>query len=79
MHNYVTSVGYDGKLWLLLREGGTALNAVREGETVRSYRGEDCVLTGGRAPHKPGSTGKVWTSDNGEYYPGVFGLRWVKA
>lgn len=78
MHNYVTSVGYDGKRWLLLREDVTE-RGVRKGETVRSYRGEDCVLTGGRAPHKPESTGKVWTSDGGEYYPSVFGLRWVRA
>ena len=46
---------------------------------MRSFRGESYVITGGRPPHKPESTGKVWTSDNGEYYPGVFGLRWVKA
>ena len=78
MHNYVTSVGYDGKLWLLVHEDAST-QGVYEGEAVRSYRGEDCVLTGGRAPHKPGSTGKVWTSDGGEYYPSVFGLRWVRA
>lgn len=78
MKRYINNIGYDGKRWLLLREDGTE-RGVREGETVRSYRGEDAVLTGGRAPHKPESTGKVWTEAGGEYYPSVFGLRWVRA
>lgn len=78
MHNYITSVGYDGKRWLLLREDGTE-RGLHKGEAVRSFRGEHAVITGGRAPHKPGSTGKVWTEGGGEYYPSVFGLRWVKA
>ena len=77
MKRYINNIGYDGKLWLLLREDAT--QGVYEGQTVRSYRGEDCVITGGRPPHKPESTGKVWTEDGGEYYPGVFGLRWVRA
>jgi hypothetical protein len=78
MHRYINNVGYDGKLWLLLHEDGNERGAY-EGETVRCFRGEDAVLTGGRPPHKPGSTGKVWTEAGGEYYPSVFGLRWVRA
>ena len=77
MKRYINNIGYDGKLWLLLREDAT--QGVYEGQTVRSFRGESYVITGGRPPHKPESTGKVWTEDGGEYYPSVFGLRWVRA
>lgn len=78
MKRYITSVGYDGKRWLLLREDGTE-RGLHKGEAVRSFRGEPAVITGGRPPHKAGSTGKVWTEEGGEFYPGVFGLRWVHA
>jgi hypothetical protein len=50
---------------------------VRKNATAFDFRGHAAVITGGRAPHKPSSTGKVWTSDEGEYYPGVFGMKWV--
>lgn len=75
---HISGTGYDGQLWLLVHEGDDAAG-VYEGETVRSFLGEDYVLTGGRPPHKPASTGKVWTSDGGEFYPGVFKLRWIHA
>ena len=40
-------------------------------------RGECARIEGGAPPHKPSSTGRVYT-DRGEYYPGVFNMRWVK-
>ena len=50
---------------------------VAKGVTALDFRGDSDVITGGRAPHKPGSTGKVWTADGREYYPSVFDMKWV--
>lgn len=52
------------------------------GQRVKSFRGEYATLEGGRAPHKEGSTGKVWVKEAGstsqrEYYPSVYGLAWI--
>jgi hypothetical protein len=46
-------------------------------EVVKDFRGEEHTLTGGRCPHKPSSSGFVYTGDGYEYYPGVFDLQWV--
>lgn len=42
---------------------------------------ENYIVTGGSAPHKPGSTGRVYVTSVGhpgahEFFPGVFNLRW---
>ncbi len=50
---------------------------VAKGVTALDFRGNSDVIVGGSAPHKPGSTGRVWTADNRVYYPSVFGMRWV--
>ena len=51
---------------------------VRMGETVQDFRGESYTISGGRAPHKPASTGRVWVQEvSQEYFPAVFGLEWV--
>jgi hypothetical protein len=60
--------------WILLHEGG---EHVLEGSTVTSFRGEQYTITGGRPPHKPESTGRVYTS-GGEFFPSVFNLVWQK-
>ena len=44
--------------------------------------GQRVKITGGRAPHKPGSTGRVWVQDlaNGaetEFFPGVVDAQWM--
>lgn len=54
----------------------TGLN-IDEGTSILDFRGDEHTLTGGEPPHKPGSTGRVWT-DHGGFYPGVFGLKWVQ-
>jgi hypothetical protein len=59
--------------WTLEHEDGTPAYV---GEVCTS-RGESYALTGGRPPHKPASTGRVWT-DAGEYFPSVFDLKWVE-
>ena len=54
------------------------LEPVRMGETIQCSRGESYTITGGRAPHKPSSTGRVWVKEvSQEYFPTVFGLEWV--
>jgi hypothetical protein len=61
--------------WTLERKDGTP---VCIGETLTTHRDETYVITGGRPPHKPSSTGRVWVEGGGEYFPSVFDLRWVE-
>lgn len=51
---------------------------VVENEVVLDFRGEADTITGGCPPHKPSSTGRVWTQDGRECYPDVFNLKWVQ-
>ncbi len=51
---------------------------VQEGEEVLNFRGEADTLTGGAPPHKPSSSGFVWTQGGAEFYPSVFDLKWVQ-
>lgn len=44
-------------------------------DTLTTSRGEAYRVTGGAAPHKPSSTGRVYTT-GGEYFPSVFGCTW---
>lgn len=71
----ITSVNYAGQLCVLVTTEGN--HPVIQGGQYNNFRGDLAVITGGRAPHHSGSTGKVWTKDGGEFYPGVFGLKWV--
>ena len=43
-------------------------------ETV-DFRGDKIVITGYQAPHKRGSTGRIYTDDGGSYFPGVADLK----
>jgi len=77
----IQSTRYDGVLCELVdQETGEA--AHRDAALTCSH-GDEFFLVGGRAPHKPGSTGFVWvepadsiTAISREYYPKVFGLEW---
>ena len=60
------------KIWVLFDNAG---NVVVPDTKVVDFRGEVTVLRGGKPPHKPSSTGRVWT-DAGEFFPSVFGLAW---
>ena len=51
-------------------------NPVSVGATLTSFRGDSATLTGGRPPQHAGSTGRVWTTA-GEYFPNVYGLKWI--
>jgi hypothetical protein len=76
----ITSVDYAGRTCALHTSGGTA---VGKGFVALSFRGERWVITGGRAPHKESSSGKVWAMPypggypESEFFPGVFDLVWV--
>ena len=48
------------------------------GASYTDFRGERHTLEGSRPPHKPGSTGRVYT-DRGEFYPSVIDLTFVEA
>jgi hypothetical protein len=61
--------------WTLVRSD--TLTPVKIGETITSFRGLQTALLGGSPPHKPSSSGKVWV-ENAEYYPEVFGLKWIE-
>lgn len=67
--------------WALLCKG----QPVFEGTKLTCSRGEVYVVTGGRPPHKPGSTGRVWVHGVGkgdistrEYFPSVVDCAWVR-
>lgn len=61
--------------WTLERLDGTP---VCIGETLSTGGGDRYIITGGRPPHKPASTGRVWVEGGGEYFPTVFDLRWME-
>lgn len=50
---------------------------VKAGDTVTSFRGEPATVISMTPPHKPGSTGRVYTT-LGEHFPGVYDLKWVQ-
>ena len=81
----ITSTDYAGRTCALRTSGGTA---VGQGFVALSFRGERWVITGGRAPHKESSSGKVYATPfpalagapdafDAEFFPGVFDLVWV--
>jgi hypothetical protein len=50
---------------------------VSVGDKYQDFRGDTHVIEGGRPPHKPSSTGRIWTN-KGEFFPGVCNLTWIK-
>lgn len=60
--------------WTLTTEQG---EPVHYGQEFSSNNGLTANMNGGRPPHGPGKSGYVWTEGGAEYYPSVFGLRWV--
>lgn len=73
LNDYIT----DGpcREWHLCYADTTDL--VRKNVKAYDFRGRVDTIVGGRAPHKPGSTGRVWCADGAEFFPGVFGMQWV--
>jgi hypothetical protein len=48
---------------------------VLPGETIYDFRGDSHIFEGGIKPKHSGSTGRVCT-DQGEFYPSVFNMKW---
>lgn len=70
----ITSKDYNGALCKLLHNG----KVITPGTNVLTFRGALVTVTGGEAPQKPGSSGRVFTT-YGEYFPGVVNAEWVPA
>lgn len=67
----IVSRGWDQDYALVDKKGRPVQSGVK-------IRGD--VIVGGRAPHKPDSTGRVWVLERGrqqQYYPGGYGLTWL--
>lgn len=47
-------------------------------EVVLDFRGEADTIKGGVPPLHSGSTGRVWVTGGGEYFPTVFDLVWKR-
>jgi hypothetical protein len=60
--------------WKLVDQKG---KEIEEGAHVKDFRGDYHEINGGRPPHKPSSTGRIWTS-RGESFPSVCDLKWVE-
>ena len=72
----ITMKGYDG-MYRLVRESNG--RQVHIGDRVTDNQGKPCILRGGGAPHKPGSTGNVYVNDKvGPRYASVYALRWER-
>lgn len=62
--------------------GDVVTGVVNEGDHVADFRGDGMIVKGGKPPHKPGSTGRVYVTPDGEsreseYFPSVIGAKWV--
>jgi len=83
----ITSIDYAGRTCVLRTSGGWG-TTVGIGFVALSHRGERWVITGGRAPHKESSSGRVYATPypaspdvsdvhESQFFPGVFDLVWV--
>ena len=76
MQKQITGVGYDSNIWLLIDD--VTQVSIKRGQALADFRGDKAVIAGGTPPHKPGSTGRVRTSEGAEFYPNVYGCKWMK-
>lgn len=78
--SFIQSKDFEGRICVLIDQSTGKM--LSNGDTVKTFRGEYLRLTGGRAPHKPSSEGKVWLNEPGfpigsEFYASVIGAEWV--
>lgn len=69
----ITSTDHAGRPCILTHNG----TPVNQGEILEDFRGDQARILGGQAPHKPSSTGMIYTSA-GNYYPSVFNCKWIR-
>ena len=68
----IKSKDWQGQICVLCHES----RPIMTDETFQS-RNNTYRVTGGSAPHKPSSQGKIFTDSDGVFYPSVLGLRWA--
>lgn len=71
----INRIGYNLKSFFLVTDTGKDAHI---NTTYKDFRGAPHVLKDARAPHKPGSTGRVITN-KGEFFPSVIGLTWIES
>jgi hypothetical protein len=69
----ITSTDHAGRPCILTHNG----TPVNQGDELRTFRGARAQILGGQAPHKPSSTGMIYTSA-GNFYPSVFDCNWTR-
>lgn len=70
----ITSIDYAGRTCVLRTAGGNG-TTVGQGFVALSHRGERWVITGGRAPHKESSSGRVYATLYAPASPDVSDVR----
>ena len=69
----IKSINYKSRVCILI--DAVTRKSIARGAVRADFKGNHCIVEGGSAPHKPGSTGRVQTS-RGEFYPSVIGAAW---
>ena len=72
----IKGIGYDGKRWLLI-DAVTQIS-VKRGQVLADFRGDKQMVGHGTPPHKAGSTGRIYMTPGREFYPSVYGCKWVR-
>lgn len=60
--------------WQLTLDGKPVIT----GNAYADFRGDTAIITGGKPPHKPGSTGFVHTAAGRELYAHMYDMKWVQ-
>ena len=78
----ITSRNHAGEVCALYHQDlAKGQEPLKLGDLIVTFRNEPLTLTGGEAPHKESSTGRVFaklpgSKFDGSYFPGVFDLVW---
>ena len=71
MSDFIKGIRYDGKEVYLVEDNSIG-KYIRIGHKLADGR----IIEGGRAPHKEGSTGRVYV-DGAEFFPSVIGCKFM--
>ena len=65
----MTGIDADGRMWMLVDGDGDFMS---KGDAITDFRGDSCTLDSAEIPRHAASTGRV-----NNFFPSVFGLKWV--